>query len=88
MDVKEAPEKIYMKPSFGEPENVSIAHFSKSQFDFNIGIEYTRTDAFIEKAKKWFEEHFGNRLKWEITTYEFEDMQSMVEDFKNYIKGE
>lgn len=46
------------------------------------------TEAFIEKAKKWFEEHFGNRLKWEITTYEFEDMQSMVEDFKKYMKGE
>lgn len=68
------------------------------QYDFVQGIEdeggienfveYVPADAFIEKAKKWFEENFGNRLKGEITTYEFEDIQSMFEDYKNYMKGE
>ena len=49
-----APEKIYMTPSFGEPDNVLLASFSKSHLNFNRDVEYTRTDAFIEKALKWY----------------------------------
>ena len=49
-----APEKIYMTPSFGEPDNVLLASFSKSHLNFHRDIEYVRTDAFIEKALKWY----------------------------------
>jgi hypothetical protein len=79
------PEKLYLfeNPISGTPDDRWL---SKRSGDTDV--EYVRTDAFIEKAEKWFEEHFGNRLKWEITTYEFEDIQSMIEDFKKYMKVE
>jgi len=41
-------------------------------------IEYTRTDAFIEKTCKFlFENYHGEKLSLR-----------MIEDFKNYMKGE
>lgn len=70
-----APEKIWI--------NQSDLPKLSGYIDRN-SIEYTRTDAFIEKAKKWFEkqnEWFdpnGNRHC---------DMESF-EDFVNYMKGE
>lgn len=82
MKANEAPKKIYLYPYSTD----GIYEVETKPLEGTV--EYTRTDAFIEKAKKWFEEHFGNRLKWEITTYEFEDMQSMVENFGNYMEGE
>ena len=75
MKANEAPEKIYYAPYGDMRENVPIT---------DNDIEYIRTDAFIEKAKKWFEkqnEWFdpnGNRQC---------DMESF-EDFENYMKGE
>jgi hypothetical protein len=54
MEANKAPEKIYMTPCFGEPNNVLLASFSKSHLNFHKDIEYTRTDAFIEKALKWY----------------------------------
>lgn len=54
MKASEAPEKIYMTPSFGEPDNVLFASFSKSHLDFHRDIEYTRIDVFMKKAKEAF----------------------------------
>ena len=53
MKANETPEKIYMTPSFGEPDNILLASFSKSHLNFHRDIEYTRTDAFIEKAAEF-----------------------------------
>lgn len=39
-------------------------------------VEYTRTDAFIDKAIKWLQNN--------ILTFNDDD----VEEFKNYMKGE
>ena len=83
----QAPEKIY-RTTFYLDDDKGDTKWKKTPVAGAENIEYIRTDAFIEKARKWFEEHFGNRLKWEITTYEFEDMQSMIENFKKYMKGE
>ena len=84
MKANEAPEKLYID---------SREHWMKSWTAFTTkakgdDIEYTRTDAFIEKAKKWFEESFMNGHKWEISTYEFENIQSMIDEFRKYMKGE
>lgn len=84
-----APEKIYMTPSFGEPDNVLLASFSKSHLNFHRDIEYTRTDAFIEKAC----EYFRTKKKC-IYACIGEDVyhsllnEEEIEDFKNYMKGE
>lgn len=80
-----APEKIYLHPDIGGRE--FLRPWLKRRAN-QESVEYIRADAFIEKAEKWFEEHFMNRLEWEIATYEFENIQSMIDDFKNYMKGE
>ena len=79
----EVPNKIYMTPSFGEPDNVLLASFSKSHLDFHRDIEYTRTDAFIEKACDYLQKNI-----WRIIFEENEFRQRFVTDFKNYMKGE
>jgi len=78
METNEAPEKIYMTPSFGEPNNVLLASFSKSHLNFHRDIEYIRKDTFIEKACKFlFENYHGEKLSLR-----------MIDNFKNYMKGE
>jgi hypothetical protein len=88
MKANEAPEKIYMTPSFGEPDNVLLASFSKSHLDFHRDIEYIRIDAFIEKACEFIDERliFDDNawyVEGEITIKD-----KVIEDFKNYMKGE
>ena len=76
MKANEAPEKIYL---FENPidETPDYRWLSKKSCDEDI--EYTRTDAFIEKAWDWID--YNNRNGgcnfdgWE-------------EDFKNYMRGE
>lgn len=83
-----APEKIYLQENtttdcYGEfwPE-----WFEARAKDFDI--EYTRTDAFIEKACQWLEDNKDHPF------IECEDHQlagfltnEFIEDFKNYMKG-
>lgn len=76
----EAPEKIYMTPSFGDPDNVLLASFSKSHLDYHRDIEYTRTDAFIDKACEWIKEKWDDNYTMPII------IDSVIEDFKNYMK--
>lgn len=47
--------------------------------------EYKRKQWF-EQACKWFKENFMNGHKWEISTYEFENIQSMVDEFRKYME--
>lgn len=47
-----APEKIYMTPSYEEPDNVLLASFSKSHLDCHRDIEYICKDAILEWAEK------------------------------------
>ena len=79
-----APDKIYICPS-----ELAGIDYEEEWLDrpFGDSIEYTRTDAFIEKACEWFEENFMNVHKWEISTYEFENTKSMIDEFRKYMKG-
>ena len=67
------PEKIYLD-SYGS----GFSHgFHTNKLNDN-DIEYTRTDAFIDKACKYlFENYHGEKLSLR-----------MIEDLKNYMKGE
>jgi hypothetical protein len=51
----------------------------------NIKIEYTRTDVFIEKAKKWLEDELENYIscdgEWNVDW-------SILGDFKKAMEGE
>ena len=79
----EAPEKIYICPS-----DLAGIDYEEEWLEFPWGdnnIEYTRTDAFIEKACKW--------LKFNYTEYLNDtrigiDIDEMVKDFKMDMKGE
>ncbi len=80
MKANEAPYKIYVHVRANK-ELGTTWHGKKIT---NSDIEYTRTDAFIEKARKWFEEQNewfdldGNRQC---------DMESF-DNFVNYMEGE
>ena len=79
MKTNEAPEYLYYAPYGDLREDSPIT---------DNDIEYIRKDAFIEKARKWFEECFMNVHKWEISTYEFENIQSMIDEFRKYMEEE
>ena len=80
MKANEAPEKIYV-PTAGDELHY---HMTCPNNEFQESIEYTRTDAFIEKARKWFEK----RYEWIDIDGTRNYDKSAFEDFKNYIKGE
>ena len=67
-----APEKIYV--ALDEINDLALDR----RFDYPICIEYTRTDAFVEKA-----------LRWMISQGGINDSLSreMIKDFKNYMEG-
>ena len=59
------PDKIYMTPSYGEPDNVLLASFSKSHLDYHRDIEYIRKDVLLEWAKNekaWLKQ--GHKHEW------------------------
>lgn len=63
----DAPEKIYMPNELLSEE--WTRHIEGED------VEYTRTDAFIEKAISYIQQHWIWNTK-------------MIEDFKNHMKGE
>ena len=88
MKANEAPEKIYLQ------ENTTTdcyGEFWSEWFEARAkdsDIEYTRTDAFIEKAC----EGINHLLKgYIIRNFHFGDsynIDKLIKDFKNYMKGE
>ena len=86
MKANGATEKIYLSKNI-----YSTYLYQVPDPDDETAVEYIRTDAFIEKAKKWFEENFKDFMnvhKWEVSTYEFENTQSMIDEFRKYMEGE
>lgn len=71
-----APEKIYLSAIDLKTIGGCLAHSNDTE-----DVEYTRTDAFIEKACKWLEdnllEYWGQKNA---------DPQSFIEDFKKHMK--
>lgn len=83
----EAPEKLYLHPTEKGNVGASWLTFPLTSED----IEYIRTDAFIEKAKRWLEKNAGNYI-WcsDYAENPGDDTCGMnddfVEDFVNYMK--
>ena len=73
--VMEIPEKIYLTSN----DNEAFV-FTQKRTD-NKGVEYTRTDAFIEKAVEWLKKEVVEDYKGVL-------WENLIEDFKNYMKGE
>lgn len=78
MKANEAPKKIYLYPSdrAGEEYEDEWGTFPWGE-DY---VEYTRTDAFIEKACEFFAPYIPDNSGGY-------DRARIIEDFKNYMKG-
>ena len=91
MEANEAPEKIYVERFDVDEEE---AKFDKSILFFDDiwveepelsqnYVEYTRTDAFVEKACEYLEP-----IIFSMNLGDRQDTDKFIEDFKNYMKGE
>ena len=76
MKANKAPEKIWMDSEW-------IPHFDCKDCITENSVEYTRTDAFIEKACDWLADNA--RAFDEGDIYNAEDL---IEHFRKYMKGE
>ena len=79
MKANEVPEKIYLQ----EPTKV------RTEKKYDNDIEYTRTDAFIEKALVYLNSkfYFHNAFYGVVST-DFNAMEELFEDFRKYMEGE
>ena len=69
--------------------NEAPEKFEIIAFEDGDGIEYTRTDAFIEKALAYLNEKFYfNNLHYAVENNSFNCMEEMFDNFKKYMKGE
>ena len=85
MKANEAPEKLYLHPTVKNNIGASWLKFPLTNED----VEYTRTDAFIEKALAYLNEKFYfNNAFYGIVSTDFNAMEEMYEDFRNYMKRE
>ena len=84
MKANEAPERIYLYPSDRAGEAYEDEWGDRPWGD---SVEYTRTDAFIEKAAAYLNEKFYfNNLHYAVENNTFNCMEEMFEDFKEYMK--
>lgn len=78
-----APEKIYLSDFTDTTEAV---FYVKKDNTKKTDVEYTRTDAFIEKACEWLE---GAMLIDDIygVGNNIENLKELINDFKKAMKG-
>ena len=79
MKANEAPEKIYLYTEGHTLDNDWLYEASEEFESF----EYTRTDAFIEKACKYSEP-----IIFSMNLGDRPDTDKFIENFRNYMKGE
>ena len=82
MKANEAPKKIYLT---SDEKNSYV--FTQKRSD-GIGIEYIRTDAFIEEAVKWIEEIYNHHYIMRYSDSCEPPLSGLTEWFKNYMKEE
>lgn len=91
MKANEAPEKIYLQ------ENTTTdcyGEFWPEWFEARTkdsDIEYTRTDAFIEKVARFLEYKLNDRVEirvWGTLIPSLTSKKALIKEVKEYIKGE
>lgn len=90
MKANEAPEKIYLIRNISTSTSLNTIDDCHEKYlqewykgrEKDSDIEYTRTDAFIEKACEWIKEKWDDNYTMPII------IDSVIDDFKNYMKGE
>ena len=89
--VMEAPEKIYLIRNISTSTSLNTTNDCHEKYlqewykgrEKDTDIEYTRTDAFIEKAEKYLLEHLIDYWSQVVT-----DESDFIEGFKQFMKGE
>lgn len=85
------PEKIYVaETTFPDYVDFDGSPINTKRID-DHDIEYTRTDAFIEKACEFFDEHLWEYIEIRNATSDTctnTDIYKLKKDFKNYMRGE
>ena len=81
MKANEAPEKIYIHVRANK-ELGTTWHGKKIT---NSDIEYTRKDAFIEKAVGWLKGCLDNGM-WIANDVGAAEKEAIIENFKKYMK--
>lgn len=73
-----APEKIYIYPS----DRCGEAYEDEwGDRPWGVSIEYTRTDAFVDKAHEWLRLNLSNYFDDTRETFEL-----FIDDFRKYLK--
>lgn len=92
MKANEAPEKIYLTKNL---LGVLRDGWDAQPSEVFTNIEYTRTDAFIEKACEWIETNMDDYIHVEYDTVTGKPTNEahiahkrVVDDFRKYMKGE
>ena len=88
MKANEAPEKIYLQDSMSTD---TIGDLWPEWFDAKVSdysIEYTQTDAFIEKACSGIDKLLSGYIIRNFHFGDSYDIDRLIDDFKNYMKGE
>ena len=84
MKANEAPEKLYLHPTAKGNVGASWLKFPLTNED----VEYTRTDAFIEKACEWIREFNNHHYIMRYSDSCEPPLSEVTEWFKNYMKKE
>ena len=79
--MKNLPDKIYIQP---DAHDRWFEGKIPSGLPNGLFVEYTRTDAFVEKATKWIE----LSLKYYSEGGKLISTDKMIEDFRTYMEGE
>lgn len=86
MKANEAPEKIIL--SADRDTKVIYDDWVINDLTDNIKIEYTRTDAFIEKACFYIKNMVLDMTYLDVDGKDNYNIDEFIEDFKIYMKGE
>lgn len=77
MKENEAPERLYLSNNI-----YSTYLYQVPDPDDDTAVEYTRTDAFIKKTEEYLYKQLNEG------NMECGDIETFIEDFRNYIEGE
>ena len=84
----EAPDNIYL---FRNPNGIILGTWFLDSNEQYGSIEYTRTDAFIERVARYLEYKLNDRVEIQVDGTLIPSLTSkeaFIEEFINYMKGE
>lgn len=84
-----APDKIYRTTTYLDNDKGKTL-WKNAPVKGAENIEYTRTDAFFDKASIWFNNNFIAHDEYGVMSvnHSFDTEEEMVKDFIEYMKGE